>query len=727
MANVTFDDKDRNVKDGTHNKFRDIDANEIKRAVNSKIDADKLGIPNGIAPLGPDNKIPAQYLNEEEDAEDIPITPTGDLEATNVADAIAELEAEKQPRLGFNPENVGNKATNLTENTSNTKYPTVKATADGDHATLEAAKAYADSVTTNALNFRGYHDPTGGTVYPTTGGTGTAGAIEPGNTWEIDTAGGGYDVGDLIVAKFADPGQTAANWGKTAHNTTQATELARGTAMLATQVEIEDEDSTNDIDIVTPQKFWFGIARFVALPFTWAAKQIFTTAPRFSSVLLNQYLKVDANKDLVGVTQIPGADVATATDTTKGVVELATATEVKTATDAIRAITPATLAARLNRMPVLEFSADYITSSPVVLSGVGQVIQGDPVVSGKVVIVNAQAIATQNGIYIVDAGAWLRIGVTYNNDLYNYAGDFEGTRIFCRKDKKSYVQISTATEIPTAGQNWSQSGSGGSGGGDLFASDIVVSLSGGKTFGKYSNGETIPSNGKTAVQVISEAAIQYLDPTFSSFAITGQAVSIESGESIASGNKTFTWATTNSSNVQNNSIAIRNQTANTDLVTGLNNDGTEGGVNVPDAIPLNGDNISQVFRVVGTKANGGVGSFSRDLTITSFYAIFYGPAAAAPNSSATVRALTKRLRNAGNTWLLNTGTVENIFAIWLPTGRTLVSVKDLDALNLDITASYVSSAQNVDDAGATSRAGTLYVMTGAVPYSTNHRHEITIS
>jgi hypothetical protein len=727
MANITYDDKDKNVKDGVHNKMRDIDANEIKRVVNGKVDADKIGVPNGIVPLGPDNKIPEQYLQESEEADEIPIVPSGDLEATNVADAIAELEAEKQPRLGFNPENVGNKATNLTETTSNTKYPSVKATVDGDNATLEAAKVYADSINTNVLRYRGYHDPTGPNVYPTTGGSGTAGAIMPGDTWEINPAGGGYDLGDLIVAKIATPGQTAANWGKTAHNTTQATELARGTAMLATQAEMEDETTSNDIDIITPKKFWFGIAKAVTLPFTWAAKQIFTSAPRFSSVLLNQYLKVDVNKDLVGVDQIPGGDVTAATDAAKGVVELATSTETRTGTDVVRAVTPAGLAARINKLPVFEFSADYITTAPVVLSGVGQVVQGDPLVAGKVVIVNAQAIATENGLYITDAGAWLRIGVTYNNDVYNYAGDFEGTRIFCRKDKKTYQQVSTAAEIGTAGQNWTESGSGGSGGGDLFAADITVSLLSGETFGKYKNGDVIPANGKTPVQVIIDANTRYLDPAFTAFAITGQANSIESGESIASGAKTFTWATSNSSNVATNSLAIRNQTANTDLTTGQANDGTEAGVNVPSAIQLNGDNVSQVFRIVGTKANGGVGTFSRDLTITSFYAIFYGPVSAAPADSAAVRAMTKRLRNAGNVWQLNTGTVEKIFAIWLPTGRTLVSVKDLDALNLDITASYVSSAMSVNDAGGTSRAGTLYVMTATVPYSTNHRHEITIS
>lgn len=726
MANVTYEDKDKNIKDGVHNYFRDIDANEVKRAVNSKIDAEKIGVANGIAPLGVDGKIPAQYLEESESAEDIPITPTGDLEATNVADAIAELEAEKEPRLGYVPESVGNKATNLTETASNTKYPSVKAVSDGIAAGVEEAKAYADAINTNVLNFRGYWNPTGGTVYPTTGGTGTAGAIEAGNTWEIDTAGAGYDVGDLIVAKFSAPGQTASNWGKTAHNTTQATELARGTAMLATQAEIQDAASTNDIDMVTPKKFWFGVAHFLTLAWTFVQKITFTAAPRFSSVGLGHYLKVDNNKDLTSLASIPGTDVGSATDAAKGAVELATATESKTGTDNVRAVTPLGMAARIDRLKNVEFSADFISSSPLVLAGEGQVVQETPVTAGKVVIVNAQLLATENGLYIVDAGAWLRIGVSYNNDVYNYKGDFEGLRIFNRKDKKSYVQISTAAEQPTAGQNWVESGSGGGGAGSVFATDIEVSLSDGKTFGKYVNGDTIPSNGKTPIQVITEAAVEYLAPAFNGFAITGQDNSIESGDTIPGGSRAVTWGTDNAINIATNSIVVRNQTANTDLITAQPNDGAE---NVPfgAAVDVDGDLATQVYRIVGTKANGGVGTFFRDLVITAYYGIFYGPVAAAPANSAAVRALTKRLRNAGNTWQMSTGTVQKIFAFWLPTGRTLVSVKDIDAGSYDLTSSYVSSALNVNDAGGNSVAGTLYVLTNDVPYDANHRHEITIS
>jgi hypothetical protein len=506
--NVTFEDKDKSVVDGVHNYFRDVDANEVKRAVNSKLDADKLGTNNGVAPLGPDGKIPPQYIATTATAVAVPFAPAGNIAATNVQAAIEELDAEKQPLLGFNPENVGNKATNLSENTSNTKYPTVKATVDGDAATLAAAQAYADLVSTSALNFRGYFDPTGATVYPTTGGTGTAGAIEAGNTWEISVAIAAntngihpaYDVGDLIVAKIGTPGQTAANWGRTAHNTTQATELARGTAMLSTQAEIEDNSTPNDIDIVTPLKFWYGITKFLTLAWTFVQKITFTAAPRFSSVTASQYLKVDATKDLTSVATIPGADVDAATDSARGSVELATSTEVRTGTDTARAVTPAGVAARINKLPVMEFAADYISGSNLTLSGLGQVAQGDLLTSGKVIVCNGQVVPTENGIYIVDAGAWLRIGVTYNNDVYNYAGNFEGARIFVRKNKKFYNQVTLTSELATIGQVWVESAAAG-GAVEVFVSDFTVVFFGGKKFCYFTKGEIFTTYGKNPMQV----------------------------------------------------------------------------------------------------------------------------------------------------------------------------------------------------------------------------------
>jgi hypothetical protein len=48
---------------------------------------------------------------------------------------------------------------------------------------------------------------------------------------------------------------------------------------------------------------------------------------------------------------------------------------------------------------------------------------------------------------------------------------------------------------------------------ETFPSDISVSLSSGKSFGKYVNGDVIPANGKTAVEVIIESLTEPITPT----------------------------------------------------------------------------------------------------------------------------------------------------------------------------------------------------------------------
>jgi hypothetical protein len=64
-------------------------------------------------------------------------------------------------------------------------------------------------------NFRGAWDASGG-LFPTTGGTGPAGAVAAGNNWRISVGGtlGGepVDQGDQIIAAVDVPGQTASNW-----------------------------------------------------------------------------------------------------------------------------------------------------------------------------------------------------------------------------------------------------------------------------------------------------------------------------------------------------------------------------------------------------------------------------------------------------------------------------------------------------------------------------------
>jgi hypothetical protein len=77
-------------------------------------------------------------------------------------------------------------------------------------------KQYADALVVGLLDDRGSYDASGN-VWPSTGGSGTAGAILKGDLWTVSVAGtlGGeaVEIGDWFRALIDTPGQTAANWG----------------------------------------------------------------------------------------------------------------------------------------------------------------------------------------------------------------------------------------------------------------------------------------------------------------------------------------------------------------------------------------------------------------------------------------------------------------------------------------------------------------------------------
>lgn len=90
-------------------------------------------------------------------------------------------------------------------------------------ATAESnAKDYADSLVVGLLDDRGNYDPTVNSLYPTTGGSGVAGAILKGDLWAISADGNvngiAVTVGDTIRALVDAPAQNNANWAITQNN-----------------------------------------------------------------------------------------------------------------------------------------------------------------------------------------------------------------------------------------------------------------------------------------------------------------------------------------------------------------------------------------------------------------------------------------------------------------------------------------------------------------------------
>lgn len=129
--------------------------------------------------------------------------------------------------------------------------------------------------------------------------------------------------------------------------------------------------------------------------------------------------------------------------------------------------------------------------------------------------------------------------------------------------------------------------------------------------------------GRTFESLWEQLLVVYQAPTFSSFVINGIPALSEVGDPASfSGNKTFTWSTTNSSNVQANTITIRDVTnGNTILGTGLANDGVE-------TLPLS-TVISNTTPITHTWSINGTNTESnpipqRTRTIESIYPWFFG-------------------------------------------------------------------------------------------------------
>ena len=281
-----------------------------------------------------------------------------------------------------------------------------------------------------------------------------------------------------------------------------------------------------------------------------------------------------------------------------------------------------------------------------------------------------------------------------------------------------------------------------------FTSDITVSLSGGKTLGKYTNGQVIPSSGKTPEEVMNLIAIEDIAPTYTPATISltkSQATEAEVG-TVYSGNTLTATFTQNDAGALSQ---IRIQKNGSDILA----NGTTSPFSKTDSGTFILGNIT--FQAFCNYAAGIIKNYSPSgtpdprtpairtanapqaaennfstgiLLLTGLYNIFYGASSSAPVNSANVRALpSSRFTNAGNVWILNTGSSLLNFTVAMPATNSLVSVIDLDALNANITANYILSTFNVNDAGGSAVSYKVYTMTIAVPYSSSHQHQITIS
>ena len=266
------------------------------------------------------------------------------------------------------------------------------------------------------------------------------------------------------------------------------------------------------------------------------------------------------------------------------------------------------------------------------------------------------------------------------------------------------------------------------------APSFEVSLSEGKTLGKYKNGDIVPSFPTIQEQlkdIGQEAIVQLFTEPF----VTLKSNPLSDANSYEVG---FDLT------IELINIFAQND-AGSEIETKYFRDGVEitltGGETV-NKLALEGTTFTCV-----TSYNAGTGFktdnlgnqypntiqagsvVSNDVIFKGYLPIFEGAVAIKPTTSAEVRSLDKELEDEdSNIFILNTGTTEKIFSLWVPDFLNIVSIIDLDALNADITSSYISERLTIDGLNPLTPdlTGTLYTMEQGVPYDTNHRHQITI-
>jgi hypothetical protein len=122
-----------------------------------------------------------------------------------------------------NPHNVTKTNVGLSDvdNTSDVNKPVSTAQAAADAAVLTSANAFAETLVVGLLNDRGNYDASTN-LFPSTGGSGTGGAIKKGDLWTINAPGTlgtqPVEIGDLVRALQNAPAQAVNKWAITQNN-----------------------------------------------------------------------------------------------------------------------------------------------------------------------------------------------------------------------------------------------------------------------------------------------------------------------------------------------------------------------------------------------------------------------------------------------------------------------------------------------------------------------------
>ena len=154
---------------------------------------------------------------------------------------------------------------------------------------------------------------------------------------------------------------------------------------------------------------------------------------------------------------------------------------------------------------------------------------------------------------------------------------------------------------------------GGGGGGDTYTNTTPVPTTLGGIVAN-STFEDVP-----LTEMFDRLLYPYQAPTFGTFTLSGTTI-LEVGAPI-NDSRTFSWTTTNETNITENTVAINNITTSTNIVTGTANDGSH--VYDFSASPVDPNTaVTHTYRISATNSQATV--FTRDLTTSWRWRMYWG-------------------------------------------------------------------------------------------------------
>lgn len=196
-------------------------------------------------------------------------------------------------------------------------------------------------------------------------------------------------------------------------------------------------------------------------------------------------------------------------------------------------------------------------------------------------------------------------------------------------------------------------------------------------------------SGATMTEMWDALLYPYQYPAFSSFLISGETTTVEVGYLVPT-NRTFTWSTTNSSNVESNSISLRDHTGDITISSGLANDGSEittsSGVQKTSA-------VTNVWRITGINTN--TDQFTRDYTMYWRWRFYYGASTTTPLVETDIEGLASNALLSGYAGTYSTGAGGYKYICYPAVLGAATEFKDaLTQLNIPFETVYTVSVTN---------------------------------